>query len=432
MQTYDFGDDYLLWPTLHAVNGPEDTRPTVTIKKNPEDFEVWELGVDNKKIPFDPSENHSVEYLLDEQEEEMQPFVRGKTVSDIVGFYFTRKSMEEICDFASSTKPTSADGAQSADGTVHFLDVYPRASLDRYHVRSIQKGVRHFWPHLIARRVSGHGSHRRIRFQVLSEKQREILESKYTYFTLRTENYDSERAIHCIAKALDVPRTSLTCAEGKDDCAITYRRMCGRNIDKPKLIERFGGTIGCTIQVANLSEAPKPISPSDYGGNSFKVKICDTGGLNEAQVATLQEISRHGFINYYGAERFGSNTCPSHMIGLYALRKAFASALALHFIHLAEKSDILRRCAGKLNLDDFSANTTYDYALALDLCPRSHQIEREMLQVLINDPKSYKEAWECVPEESRTGYYEAVQCYDGIEWSRSASHSSGAPLWLGI
>ena len=412
MQTYDFGDDYLLWPTLHAVNGPEDTRPTAEMKK----CEVRELGVDFKKIPFEPSENSSVQYLLYEQEEEMHPYARGKTVSDIVGFYFTKEVMKQICDFASSAKPRIADSALSADGAVPFLDVHPHFRLNRYDVRDIQKGVRHFWPHLIARRVFGDDSRdTRIRFRVLSERQREVLEAKYTYFTLRTENVDYQRAVHCIAKALHVPRSSLTCAEVKDDCAVTYRRMCGRNIDKPKLIERFGGIIGRGIQVADLSKAKKPISPSNFAGNSFKVKICDIGGLNEAQVATLRAISHHGFINYYGAERFGSSTCPWHMIGLYALRKAFASALALFFIHLAEKSDIFRRCAGELILDDFSANTAYHYALALDLCPRSHQIEREMLQVLTNDPKSYKEAWECVPEESRTGYYEAVQCY---VWNR--------------
>jgi tRNA pseudouridine13 synthase len=42
-------------------------------------------------------------------------------------------------------------------------------------------------------------------------------------------------------------------------------------------------------------------------------------GSDEQIAAAMQSLKTHGFINYYGMQRFGTTCVPTHHIGRYAL-----------------------------------------------------------------------------------------------------------------
>ena len=445
MQENDIGDHFLLWPSLHAVNSADDKRPAWVIKERPEDFQVWELGKDKELVPFDPD----VKIDHETAESIHRSFHEGRVsdreaistaimfVGDILGevyHFFPEEKITVLFAFLVATVPLRpGHDRPTLDPEVVELveagmyDVRPRRALVKSERKKIREAVEKYFPHITTEVIRRPGKRARIRFRVLSEAER-ASHVTYVHFTLKLEYSGIQGPLTELSRNLDVPVTAFTYTENKHaGRAVVYQRVCGRNIDARGL----QNYICLSDQVASVVRADEPLSSADSFGNQFTVCIRDIRRLTKSQREALDAMRTDGFINYYGPESFGSASCPAHIIGLHALQKSFAAALRLYLIDQFESVDLLRRCASELKIDDFEANTAENFIDALDVCPRSQWAACAIFETLANDPSNYQEAWECIADETRMGYYKAVQYYI---WNRMVSkrlESFGHSLIIG-
>ena len=430
MQGNDIGDHFLLWPTLHAVNGTDDKRPTWDFPRKADDFHVWELGKDKEPVPFE----HNVKIDDETFETLHESFVDNEIGSEelclramglVIRFigdvhrYFSEDDIENLSSFVAVTGPTLPGRKRAAlePREAKFreegqIDLQPRRALSKSGRRKIRESVEKYFPHLTTEVIRIPDKRTQIRFRVLRQAERSN-RSTYIHFTLLMKYFNIEDKILSIAKHLRVPASSFTYAENKNvGPAIVHQRVCGRNVNAGKL-QTF-----LDDEAASFVRATGPLSPVDSFGNHFSVFLGNIATVSDPQREILNLIQSSGFINYYGPECFGPSSCPFHVLGLHALRKSFGTALRLYLFDQAESSNAFRRCASELKFDNFEANTAENFTEALELCPRSHQVECAMLEILSKDPSSYKEAWECIAEDTRMGHYKAVQCYI---WNRMVS-----------
>eukprot|EP00494_Astrolonche_serrata_P006517 UN06541 len=64
-------------------------------------------------------------------------------------------------------------------------------------------------------------------------------------------------------------------------------------------------------------------------GNSFMVAIRDLKGDEKHINSSLESLKEHGFINYFGSQRFGVSSVGTHELGKYVLQKKFGMVCAL-------------------------------------------------------------------------------------------------------
>ncbi len=43
----------------------------------------------------------------------------------------------------------------------------------------------------------------------------------------------------------------------------------------------------------------------------------------------FEHVSRHGFINYYGMQRFGTTSVPTYRVGLHLLKREWSQAVSM-------------------------------------------------------------------------------------------------------
>jgi tRNA pseudouridine13 synthase len=54
----------------------------------------------------------------------------------------------------------------------------------------------------------------------------------------------------------------------------------------------------------------------DLKGNRFTIVLRQVSADDEHLKTAIESLNTHGFINYYGLQRFGTSDIPTHKIGL--------------------------------------------------------------------------------------------------------------------
>ncbi|OAA57356.1 pseudouridine synthase [Niveomyces insectorum RCEF 264] len=162
--------------------------------------------------------------------------------------------------------------------------------------------------------------------------------SKYLHFTLFKENKDTMEAINHLARLLKVKASNFGFSGTKDRRAATTQRMSvllNGNQDIGWVNARISN-----IRVGDFSRHAKPIQLGQHGGNDFVIVaknvqlVRGTGcslyhrlRMTETCVqASLDHIQKHGFINYFGLQRFGTHAIGTQEIGLKILSGDFEAA----------------------------------------------------------------------------------------------------------
>ncbi|KAI1828349.1 pseudouridine synthase [Xylaria intraflava] len=261
----------------------------------------------------------------------------------------------------------------------------------------------------------------------------------YLHFSLYKENKDTMDALNHMAKTLRIHPKAFGVAGTKDRRAVTVQRVSVKGRTPASLIvvnERINN-----IKIGDFNFAQDPIRLNDHDGNEFVIvlKNCVFSGTEnlgfeeKLRVATstvdsaVRLVTQHGFINYYGTQRFGTHQIGTHEVGMKILKEDFAGAVQALLSYdplLIQNSQEQGHDVGT-NRDDINrarACSTFletkDAEAALrHLPPRCH-VEKTVIQHLGRNPTDFVGALTSINRSMRTMYGHA---YQSLVWNFAAS-----------
>lgn len=244
----------------------------------------------------------------------------------------------------------------------------------------------------------------------------------YIHFTLQKTNRDTSDALTHLARLLKTEGKNLTVAGTKDKRGVTCQRVClkrGRmsveevwdkvNSAGRKTVDEIltiRGERG--VRVSDITYRKGHLQLGMLKGNEFLITLRNVKASSiEAIDQSMEILKSKGFINYYGMQRFGTASIPTHAIGLALLRSDWAKAVDL----------ILRRRPGE-SPDIDEARRVWaeerDIEKALSIMPRRVVAERCLLESfskMKGDTRNLMGALSTIPRNLRMMYVHAYQSY---------------------
>ena len=193
--------------------------------------------------------------------------------------------------------------------------------------------------------------------------------SQVVHFHMYKENRTTADALQQLSDASRAPMSAFAVCGTKDRRAITVQRVSARGVSPSRVCrinEKWGGPLGTNgssrVRVGDFVAAERALTLAESRGNQFVVILREitlemprsrahdheqTAVQQPAtqQPATLEAthqqvearcekalstLRAHGFVNYFGLQRFGKNgAAPSHMVGAALLRGQVLRALRL-------------------------------------------------------------------------------------------------------
>ncbi|KAJ1824102.1 multisubstrate pseudouridine synthase 7 [Coemansia sp. RSA 2671] len=150
----------------------------------------------------------------------------------------------------------------------------------------------------------------------------------HCYFVMQKENHDTMDVLFQIARCLRSTTRSFGMAGTKDKRGITVQRCSAYRIDHKRLIGASRNLKGARL--GNFSYGPRELKLGDLSGNRFEIILRHVKGADEQSLGpVLEGIRRTGFINYYGMQRFGTQSISSHSVGIAVLKADWKAATEL-------------------------------------------------------------------------------------------------------
>ncbi|KAF8517809.1 pseudouridine synthase [Gautieria morchelliformis] len=245
----------------------------------------------------------------------------------------------------------------------------------------------------------------------------------YIHFNMQKTNRDAQDSLSHLSRLLHVPAKDLSVAGTKDKRGVTTQRVSfkrnGKTIqDVWKTVN--GITSRRTVQQATTERGERGIRIGDLAyrkgflelgmlrGNAFVITLRNVKvDSAETMDRALNSLKENGFINYYGMQRFGTASIPTHSIGLALLRSDWTGAISL----------ILRPRPGEYPEADAARHAWLDERdldKALLLMPRRVVAERCILESYKKqggDDRNALGALSTIPKNLRLMYVHAYQSY---------------------
>ncbi|KAK4303476.1 hypothetical protein Pmani_024514 [Petrolisthes manimaculis] len=253
--------------------------------------------------------------------------------------------------------------------------------------------------HIIITKVKGSGRNQRRGRSNWPKSQ------MYTTFVLYKENMDTMDAVSQLAYMTRVRPNNFGYAGTKDKRAKTSQLVSVSRVAPHKLMSSV--RYNRMLHLGNFRFRPTPQKLGQLRGNHFKIVLRDVRATDEKIHTAIESLRTTGFINYYGAQRFGTTSIATHTIGRELLKSNWQQAINL--ILAPRKSDFL-----ELNRCRKIWKNSGDAVAALDSLPSGWESSAEaqlltgLAQLQRNDLVG---ALNRIPRNRRLLYLHAYQSY---------------------
>lgn len=229
----------------------------------------------------------------------------------------------------------------------------------------------------------------------------------FLMFTLYKENKDTQDALNVIGRMLRCKPSSFGFAGTKDKRGVTTQRVTLYR-QKSESVARLNKVLR-GIMVGNFKYVEEPLKLGDLLGNRFCVVLRGVVESEDALREGVECLSRDGFINYFGLQRFSGGT---HHVGMALLKGQWMDAIKLI---VRPKENERQECAeAKQYFLD-----TLDAKGALQKMPHFLVAERSMLEGFHKyGEKNLVHVLSCIPRTLQMLY---VHSYQSYLWNRVAT-----------
>ncbi|GAY44694.1 hypothetical protein CUMW_083820 [Citrus unshiu] len=250
---------------------------------------------------------------------------------------------------------------------------------------------------------------------------------KFLRFHLYKENKDTQEALGLISKMLGILPRSFGFAGTKDKRSVSTQRITVFKQRASKLAALNKRLIG--IRLGDFCYVKEGLLLGQLLGNRFTITLRGVVVDSEDVIkASANSLGRNGFINYFGLQRFGSGSVPTHLVGATLLRGEWKNAVKM-ILDPREGDILLLFLIFFLDLDleiqrnEISKAREYyketdDIDGTLRKLPRHLVAERAILQCLKKCPGNYLQALKAIPRTLRMMY---VHSYQSFLWNHAAS-----------
>eukprot|EP01012_Entosiphon_sulcatum_P042377 TRINITY_DN5638_c0_g1_i1.p1 TRINITY_DN5638_c0_g1~~TRINITY_DN5638_c0_g1_i1.p1 ORF type:complete len:663 (+),score=108.80 TRINITY_DN5638_c0_g1_i1:22-1989(+) len=238
---------------------------------------------------------------------------------------------------------------------------------------------------------------------------------QYCHFTLFKVNFDTPAALAIIAKGVRAPVKNFNICGTKDKRGVTSQRVSVSRITAESLAKQ-NSHLPLGIRLGNFEYSSHRLQLGELYGNRFTIVIRELEGDDEHVNQSLSAVGQ-GFINYFGMQRFGTTSVPTHEVGIAVLRGDWKNAIS---IILKSKLDIDADAfqeAHDLAVEALSATeptvAREVFGRAAKATPRWAGLERNLFQSLAagSGPLNYRGAYERIPRGLRMMHLHALQSF---------------------
>lgn len=233
---------------------------------------------------------------------------------------------------------------------------------------------------------------------------------KFLRFHLYKENKDTQEALGVIGNMLGIQPKSFGFSGTKDKRAVTTQRVTVYKQRASRLASLNKRLFG--IKMGDFCYVKEGLCLGQLLGNRFTITLRGIVADSEDTIkASADALGRHGFINYFGLQRFGSGSVPTHLIGAALLQGNWKLAVDM----ILDPRDGERDAIAKARKYYKESN---DAVGTLKQLPRYLVAERAVLQTLKTSPGNYVQALKSIPRTLRMLY---VHSYQSYLWNHAAS-----------
>ncbi|PIA45026.1 hypothetical protein AQUCO_01700525v1 [Aquilegia coerulea] len=233
---------------------------------------------------------------------------------------------------------------------------------------------------------------------------------KFLRFHLYKENKDTQEALGVIGKMLGIQQRAFGFSGTKDKRSVSTQRVTVFKQHAKRLAALNDRLFG--IKVGDFCFVKEGLLLGQLQGNRFTITLRGVIADSEDTIRSAADsLGRNGFINYFGLQRFGSGSVPTHLIGAALLRGEWKTAVSLFLDPREGERDDIREARKYFK-------ESCDIEGTLSRLPRYLVAERAILQCLKKCPGNYVMALKAIPRTLRMMY---VHSYQSYLWNHAAS-----------
>lgn len=227
---------------------------------------------------------------------------------------------------------------------------------------------------------------------------------KYCRFALGKSNMDTQQCLGLLSSLMHCKPGVFATAGTKDKRAVTVQHVTAYKVAAERLAALNPKLYN--FQVGNFEYTDQELHLGQLKGNQFQVILREVQGASREQLeVAAAALKAHGFINFYGLQRFGSGSVPTHRVGVALLQGQYEEAVRLIMQPRdGEREETAQ--ARRLYLEQG------DVKGALSQIQRHLTAERAILEGLSQHGKDgFQAALMRIPHGLRTMYVHAYQSY---------------------
>eukprot|EP00993_Chasmostoma_nieuportense_P007694 NODE_957_length_1744_cov_26.476809_g897_i0.p1 GENE.NODE_957_length_1744_cov_26.476809_g897_i0~~NODE_957_length_1744_cov_26.476809_g897_i0.p1 ORF type:complete len:374 (-),score=86.86 NODE_957_length_1744_cov_26.476809_g897_i0:17-1138(-) len=233
---------------------------------------------------------------------------------------------------------------------------------------------------------------------------------------LEKKNMETMHALDYIARHCQLDISALSTAGIKDKRALTtqFLTVCA-SVNARRLLAINSEDV--PLRVGNLSPTDAPLQNGQLKCNRFKLVLRDVDATEAVIRTAVAAIQQNGFVNYYGAQRFGDEKyeVQSYTIGAALLQGQWQKAVSILLTPEPDGDEAVR--TAKQHYQE-----TQDVEKTLSLMPSNRRNEVAVLKTLkrhANSPDMWEKALLAVPFTLRSLW---IHAYCSRVWNRAATH----------